>query len=100
RKCVLDLLPEYGMLVCKRAKTPLRSKLDITNEATFDDPLLDNSHLITAFKILKYLRGSLSLGIHITKSPVSWKSKKHNTLSKSSTEAEYRALASVTSEVI
>ncbi|GKB12012.1 ribonuclease H-like domain-containing protein [Tanacetum coccineum] len=31
---------------------------------------------------------------------VSWKSKKQNTLSKSSTEAEYRALASVTSEVI
>ncbi|GJY56354.1 hypothetical protein Tco_0455469, partial [Tanacetum coccineum] len=31
---------------------------------------------------------------------VSWKSKKQNTLSKSSIEAEYRALASVTSEVI
>ncbi|GKD36347.1 hypothetical protein Tco_1251856 [Tanacetum coccineum] len=31
---------------------------------------------------------------------VSWKSKKQNTLSKSSTEAEYRAFASVTSEVI
>ncbi|GJR21458.1 hypothetical protein Tco_0969985 [Tanacetum coccineum] len=30
---------------------------------------------------------------------VSWKSKKQNTLSKSSAEAEYRALASVTSEV-
>ncbi|GJV03140.1 ribonuclease H-like domain-containing protein [Tanacetum coccineum] len=31
---------------------------------------------------------------------VSWKSKKHNTLSKSSTEADYRALALVTSEGI
>nr|GEU69810.1 ribonuclease H-like domain-containing protein [Tanacetum cinerariifolium] len=31
---------------------------------------------------------------------VSWKSKKQNTISKSSTEAEYRALASITSEVI
>ncbi|GJV84095.1 ribonuclease H-like domain-containing protein [Tanacetum coccineum] len=38
--------------------------------------------------------------IFLNNSLVSWKSKKQNTLSKSSTEAEYRALASVTSEVI
>ncbi|GKA00411.1 ribonuclease H-like domain-containing protein [Tanacetum coccineum] len=36
----------------------------------------------------------------LNNSLVSWKSKKQNTISKSSTEAEYRALASVTSEVI
>ncbi|GJX15713.1 ribonuclease H-like domain-containing protein [Tanacetum coccineum] len=91
------------------------------------------SHLKTAFKILRYLKGCLGLGIHFVKtsgmflsafsyadwakcvitrksvtgycvffnsSLISWKSKKQNTLSKSSTEAEYRALASVTSEVI
>ncbi|GJT77345.1 putative reverse transcriptase domain-containing protein [Tanacetum coccineum] len=104
RKYVLDLLFEYGMLACKPAKTPLQSKLSITNEATVDDPLLDNitnyqklmgkliyltntrpdisydvhclsqfmhshskSHLKTAFKILRYLKGSPGLGIHITK---------------------------------
>ncbi|GKB86292.1 ribonuclease H-like domain-containing protein [Tanacetum coccineum] len=170
RKYVLDLLSEYGMLACKPAKTPLMSKLVISNEATDNDPIIDNitnyqklmgkliyltntrpdisyvvhclsqfmhsplrSHLKIAFKILRYLKSCPSLGIHIIKDSgmnlkafsdadwakcvvtrrsvtsyfvflnnfvVSWKSRKQNTLSKSLTEAEYRALASVTSEVI
>ncbi|GJX84593.1 hypothetical protein Tco_0335367 [Tanacetum coccineum] len=129
------------MLACKPARTPMMSKFSITNETTDVDPLLDNifmhvplkSHLRSAFKILRYLKGSPGLGIHITREfgmflkaysdavwakcivirksvtgycvfmnniLVFWKSKKQNTLSKSSTEAEYGALASVTSEVI
>ncbi|GKB57499.1 ribonuclease H-like domain-containing protein [Tanacetum coccineum] len=42
RKYVLDLLSEYGMLACKPAKTPLMSKLSISNEAFDNDPTLDN----------------------------------------------------------
>ncbi|GKB63210.1 hypothetical protein Tco_0919396 [Tanacetum coccineum] len=38
--------------------------------------------------------------VFINNNLISWKNKKQNTISKSSTEAEYRALASVTSEVI
>ncbi|GJV62160.1 ribonuclease H-like domain-containing protein [Tanacetum coccineum] len=38
--------------------------------------------------------------IFMNESLISWKSKKQNTILKSSTDAEYRALASVTSEVI
>ncbi|GJQ98097.1 ribonuclease H-like domain-containing protein [Tanacetum coccineum] len=38
RKYVLDLLSKYGML----AKTPLMSKLVISNEASGKDPLLEN----------------------------------------------------------
>ncbi|GJV27896.1 ribonuclease H-like domain-containing protein [Tanacetum coccineum] len=132
RKYVLDLLSEYGMLACKPAKTPLMSKLVISNEAYDIDPTLDNitdyqklmskliyltntrpdisydvhclsqfmhsplqSHLKTTFKILIYLKGYLGLGIHIVKDSV-----RNKTLSKSSTKAEYRALASVTIEVI
>ncbi|GKA28268.1 ribonuclease H-like domain-containing protein [Tanacetum coccineum] len=124
RKYVLDLLSEYGMLACKPTKTPLPSKLVISNEATEKDLVLDN--------ITDYQK-PMGLGIHIVKdfgmsltaysnvdwakcvvtrkfvtcycvflnnSLVSWKSKKQNTLFKSSTEAEYIAFALVTSEVI
>nr|GEY55466.1 ribonuclease H-like domain-containing protein [Tanacetum cinerariifolium] len=42
KKYVLDLLSEYGMLACKPAKTPLMSKLIISNEASENDPLLEN----------------------------------------------------------
>ncbi|GKC64746.1 ribonuclease H-like domain-containing protein, partial [Tanacetum coccineum] len=42
RKYVLDLLSKYGMLACKPAKTPLMSKLIISNESYENDPLLDN----------------------------------------------------------
>ncbi|GJV11475.1 Ras-related protein RabA2a [Tanacetum coccineum] len=42
RKNVLDLLSEYGMLACKPSKTPLVSKLSISNEETENDSLLEN----------------------------------------------------------
>ncbi|GJZ14333.1 ribonuclease H-like domain-containing protein [Tanacetum coccineum] len=91
------------------------------------------SRIKIALKVLRYLKGSPSKGIHISKnkntslevfvdaewakcvvtrksvtvfciffngSLVSWKSKKQKTLSKSSTEAEYRVIASATSETI
>ncbi|GKD60774.1 ribonuclease H-like domain-containing protein [Tanacetum coccineum] len=49
---------------------------------------------------LRVLRKSVTcFCIKLNGSLVSWKSKKQNTLSKSSTEAEYRAMVSVTSEV-
>ncbi|GKA41206.1 hypothetical protein Tco_0733799 [Tanacetum coccineum] len=42
RKYVLDLLSEYGMFACKPVDTPLLSKLIISNEATTNDPVLEN----------------------------------------------------------
>ncbi|GJS60632.1 ribonuclease H-like domain-containing protein [Tanacetum coccineum] len=58
RKYVLDLLSEYGMLVCKPVNTPLLSKLVISNEATKSDHVLDN---ITDYQKL------MGLGIHFVK---------------------------------
>nr|GEY33654.1 hypothetical protein [Tanacetum cinerariifolium] len=104
RKYVLDLLSEYGMLTCKPAKTPLMSKLIISNEATNNDPILDN---ITDYQKLMdvdlakcVVTRKLVTGycVFLNNSLVSWKSKKQNTLSKSSTKAEYRSFALVTSE--
>ncbi|GJY85228.1 ribonuclease H-like domain-containing protein [Tanacetum coccineum] len=110
---VLDLLSEYGMLACKPIDTPLLSKLVIFNEATESDPLLEN---ITDYQKLIVSSQNCFQDIEISErlsrkpvtgycvffnnSLISLKSKKQNILSKSSTEAEYRALASVTSEVI
>ncbi|GJT34778.1 ribonuclease H-like domain-containing protein [Tanacetum coccineum] len=42
RKYVLDLLSKYGILACKPAKTPLMSKLVVSNKASNKDPLLEN----------------------------------------------------------
>lgn len=91
------------------------------------------SHVNIAFRLLRYLKNSPGMGIHITNSNsldligfvdadwakclfsrrsvtgylvylggslVSWKSKKQSTISCSSTKSEYRALRSITCELI
>ncbi|GKC77206.1 ribonuclease H-like domain-containing protein [Tanacetum coccineum] len=109
RKYVLDLLSEYGMLACKPVDTPLLSKLVISNEATKSlgvHFVKTSGMFLKAFsdadwaKCVVTRKSVTGYRVVLNNSLISWKSKKQNTLSKSSTEAEYRALASVTSEVI
>ncbi|GJT98775.1 ribonuclease H-like domain-containing protein [Tanacetum coccineum] len=115
RKYCLDLLSEFGLLACVFMHRPLRSHLKIALKVlrylkgspgkgvhiircpkvsleTFVDAdwakCLVTRKSVTGFCL--FLNGSL----------VSWKSKKQNTLSKSTAEAEYRAMASATSETI
>ncbi|GKC69497.1 ribonuclease H-like domain-containing protein [Tanacetum coccineum] len=71
-----------GIHIVKQPKTSLEAFVD----ADWDKCLVTRKS-VTSFCIK--LNGSL----------VSWKSKKHNTLSKSFAEAKYRAMASVTFEV-
>ncbi|CAN6698425.1 unnamed protein product [Malus baccata var. baccata] len=46
-----------------------------------------------------YRWSTTGLVVYLGSSPISWSSKKQNTVSKSSTEAEYRALSSTTAEI-
>ncbi|GJY16199.1 ribonuclease H-like domain-containing protein [Tanacetum coccineum] len=127
RKYYLELFKEYGLLGCKPVFTPMEPNYVLSYIATSDDPLLDNitgyqklfgkliylthtrhdisysvhclaqymhsplkSHLNSAFNVLKYLTNTPGKGII----------KKQNTLSKSSTEAEYRSMSSYACEII
>ncbi|GKD22409.1 ribonuclease H-like domain-containing protein, partial [Tanacetum coccineum] len=69
RNYVLDLLSEYGMLVRKPAKTPLMSKLIISNEASDIDHTLDSitdyQKLMGKLIYLTNTRPDISYAVHL-----------------------------------
>ncbi|GJZ72885.1 cytokinin dehydrogenase 3-like protein [Tanacetum coccineum] len=112
RKYCLELLHEFGLLACRPVVTPLPENTVLSQKEIDDDKFLRN---ITSYqKLLKYLKLAPGSGINFTKSNTKFnvisytdsdwakcpKSKKHATLSKSSAEAEYIAMASATSNPV
>ncbi|GJU24749.1 ribonuclease H-like domain-containing protein, partial [Tanacetum coccineum] len=102
RKYCLDLLSDLGLLACKPSAAPLEQNLSITNEPTDIDKFMHKplrSHLRIALRVLRYLKGNPGKGVHIVRQPkASLEAFVDADWAKS--EAEYRAMASVTSEVI
>ncbi|GKA84810.1 ribonuclease H-like domain-containing protein [Tanacetum coccineum] len=108
-KYCLELLAEIGMLACKPCGTPIEPKEGVVKTSKIkvvdtDYPLtrINNyQKLVGKLIYLTHTRPDISYAVHVlSKNLVSWKSKKQSMLSKSSAEAEYRAMNSVTCEVM
>ncbi|GKC99795.1 putative RNA-directed DNA polymerase [Tanacetum coccineum] len=111
---VLDNVTEYQKLIVYGTK-PLRSHLKIALKVLrylknnpgigvhiVKQPKVSLEAFVDAdwAKCVVTRKSVTGFCIKLNGSLVSWKSKKQNTLSKSSAEAEYRAMASVTSEIV
>ncbi|XP_020206499.1 uncharacterized protein LOC109791600, partial [Cajanus cajan] len=107
RKYTLDILSNTGMLACSPSSTPMDNSVHLS--ASSGEPLVDPSayrRLIGSPLQLKAFSDSDWAGcvdshrsitgfyIYLGNSLISWRSKKQPTISRSSSEAEYRALAS------
>ncbi|GJX28211.1 ribonuclease H-like domain-containing protein [Tanacetum coccineum] len=124
RTYCLELLHESSLLACKPVSIPMEANTVLPFKPSHDNPYLDNitgyQKLVGKLIYLTHTRLDISYFVHYSdwaKCPktrksvsgycvfyngnlISWKSKKQATLSKSSTEAEYRSLGSASCEII
>uniref|UniRef100_A0A2N9EHZ0 Reverse transcriptase Ty1/copia-type domain-containing protein n=1 Tax=Fagus sylvatica TaxID=28930 RepID=A0A2N9EHZ0_FAGSY len=119
RKYLTDLLHKFTMTDCKPASTPIATTLLLTSTSTdlLSDPTpyrstLDRGLLfqpgpfaLTAFTDADWAgdpcdrRSTSSIIVFLGNNPITWLAKKQHTISRSSTEAEYRSLASGAAEL-
>ncbi|RVW71812.1 Retrovirus-related Pol polyprotein from transposon RE2 [Vitis vinifera] len=114
RKYTLDIVSEAGLLGAKPCGFPIEQnhRLGLANGELLSNPESYRrlepriEHWEAALRVVRYLkacpvtRRSLSGWlVFLGQSPISWKTKKQHTVSRSSAEAEYRAMAAVTCEL-
>ncbi|GAA0169997.1 transmembrane signal receptor [Lithospermum erythrorhizon] len=102
-KYTLDIISEIGLLGSKPAALPIEQNhsLALAKGAEFADPERD---LVMNIRmphyewsaILKVPRDKI---VFLGGSPISWKTKKQKTVSRTSAEAEYRSMAALTTEL-
>ncbi|GJY51363.1 ribonuclease H-like domain-containing protein, partial [Tanacetum coccineum] len=68
RKYCLDLLSDFRLLVCKPSTIPLKHNLFLSNESTFNDPVIDNitnyQNLIGKLIYLTHTRPDIAYFVH------------------------------------
>ncbi|KAL6333340.1 hypothetical protein AAG906_028525 [Vitis piasezkii] len=125
RKYTLDIISKAGLLGAKLVGTPLEQNHKLALVANFDlrDPgqykrlfmqQPKDEHWEAALRVVRYLKGNpgqdwancsltrrslTSYFILLGNSPISWKTKKQHTVSRSSAEVEYTSMATTTCEL-
>ncbi|GJT05025.1 retrovirus-related pol polyprotein from transposon RE1 [Tanacetum coccineum] len=108
RKYALDIISETGLLGSKHANIPMEfgHNLQLAKEELVDRGIYQRlepkkAHLEATLHVVHYLKGSPGQGI-LLRADISYfmETKKQSIVSKSSSEVEYWALASTTSELV